>query len=369
MTSPTAALPFLSVENLSLAVPGDPRPVTIVEDVSFAIEVRQTVGLVGESGSGKTMSALAIADLMPSGSQTTGTINLAGRSLLELSDRERESLRGSTIAMVFQDPTSALNPVFTVEKQLRSILRVHHNLRGRQAKTEIASLLTRVGLNEVETVMKSFPHQLSGGMCQRVMIAMALACRPQLLIADEPTTALDVTVQAGIISLLKELADTENLSVLFISHDLGVVSQICEAVVVMYAGQVVEVGSTQQVMRDPAHPYTKALIDCAPDLSEVGIVRSGIPGQPPPAGQAPPGCRFRARCTLATKDCEKDQVLQDLGEQRQVRCWRGGDLGSSTFASRQAAPALSATLGIEADPTLENEVTGSSSSRLPSRGF
>jgi peptide/nickel transport system ATP-binding protein len=269
--------PLLEVDAVSVTMSTHDGDRRILDGVSLAVEPGNVVGVVGESGSGKTITALAVADLLPPGARVDGLIALEGRSLLELDQSERDKLRGSGIAMVFQDPMSSLNPVISVKRQMVSVLSVHRGHSRKKALETARALLMQVGLTDTERVLKSYPHELSGGMCQRVMIALALACRPRLLIADEPTTALDVTVQAEIIALLQRLAVEENLSILFISHDLGVVSKLCSRIVVMYAGQVVETGTTAEILSSPAHPYTRALLNCIPELDQVGVLRSGIP--------------------------------------------------------------------------------------------
>jgi oligopeptide/dipeptide ABC transporter ATP-binding protein len=312
----------LQVRDLSVVLSQGDRPVALSGPVSFDIDDGEIFGLVGESGSGKSMTGLALMRLQPSAATVGGAASLDGRDLVAASEAEMRELRGSALSMIFQEPTTALNPAFTLESQLVAVIRRHSDLNRKAAQVRAVELLQMVGIPDPVTRVKEYPHQLSGGMCQRVMIAMALAAGAKFLIADEPTTALDVTIQEQILQLIERLSAESGLSVLFISHDLGVVARLCRRVAVLYCGEVVETGFAEELLRAPVHPYTQGLVRCAPDLSEVGVVHRGIPGMPPHAGAWPTGCRFRARCPFAADECAQPQVLRPLASGRMVRCCR-----------------------------------------------
>ena len=316
----------LAISNLRVTLQRHGQPVPVIEDLSLDIQEGEIVGMVGESGSGKTMTALAVMQLLPRGGVMTGSIKLDGRELLDLPETELRQVRGARIGMVFQEPVAALNPVFSVGAQLRAAIRAHLDLSRAATRERAIQLLQNVGLPEPELRLRQYPHQLSGGMCQRVMIAMALASGARLLIADEPTTSLDVTIQDEIVRLIRRLAVDTGIAVLSIIHDLGLVSRLCHRVAVVYAGQVVEAGPTRTLLHAPMHPYTQALLRCVPDLSEVGRVRRGIPGTPPQPGTTPPGCRFRPRCEFAMEACQAEQYLEPRAEDHMVRCVRAGEL-------------------------------------------
>jgi oligopeptide/dipeptide ABC transporter ATP-binding protein len=318
--------PHLAVSNLRVTLDQRGRAVPVVDDLSLEVRKGEIVGMVGESGSGKTMTALAVLKLLPRGAQVTGSIRLEGDELLGLTESEMREVRGARVGMVFQEPVAALNPVFTVGVQLLAAIRAHSDVSRADARARAVELLGSVGLPEPELRLRHYPHQLSGGMCQRVMIAMALASGARLLIADEPTTSLDVTIQDEIIRLIRRLAVSSGIAVLFISHDLGLVSRLCHRVVVVYAGQVVEAGPAGALLESPLHPYTQALLRCVPNLDEVGTVRRGIPGSPPMPGSAPPGCRFQPRCEFAVDACQSPQRLELLGDDHEARCVRAHEL-------------------------------------------
>ena len=320
--------PHLAVSNLRVTLDRQGQPVPVIDDLSLDVQAGEIVGMVGESGSGKTMTALAVLQLLPRGARATGSIRLEGQELLEASEAEMQQVRGAQVGMVFQEPVAALNPVFTIGAQLGAAIRAHRDLSRTETRTRAFELLRTVGLPEPELRLRQYPHQLSGGMCQRVMIAMALASGARLLIADEPTTSLDVTIQDEIIRLIRRLAVESGIAVLFISHDLGLVSRLCHRVAVVYAGQVVETGPTRTLLESPLHPYTRALLRCVPDLHEVGVVRRGIPGTPPLPGSIPTGCRFRPRCEFAAEACTAPQLLEPLAEDHQVRCVRAAELAA-----------------------------------------
>ena len=304
VAGPVDETAVLEVRDLTIGVDDGPQ---LVSDVSFTVQPGRVLGLVGESGCGKTMTARSLLGLLPDGvAVTDGSIRFAGRELVGLSDRELNALRGREIAMISQEPMVALDPMFSVAYQLTGPIRRFRGVGRREARTIAAQLLRQVGIVDGERVLKSYPHQLSGGMAQRVAIALALTGEPKLLVADEPTTALDVTVQAEILSLLRALVRDTGLSVVIVSHDLGVVADICDDVAVMYAGQVVESGGTAPVLDDAAHPYTMALLSAnphVPDGEPMPTRLASIPGTVPPPGSWPTGCRFAGRCEFAEEKC------------------------------------------------------------------
>ena len=304
----------LEVVDLRITV-GD---VPAVQGVSFALPRGRRSGLIGESGSGKTVTALAIMGLLPDGLWASGSVRYGEEDLLALPERRLCELRGDRLAMVFQEPMTALNPVMRVGEQVAEPLRVHRGRSRSEALREAVGLLERVQLPEPADRMRSYPHQLSGGQRQRVMIAMAMACSPELLIADEPTTALDVTVQRRILDLLDRLVDEEGLTLLLITHDLPVVAQLCDRVMVMYGGRIVEAGVTQEVFERPRHPYTRGLLDAIPPLDEELPDRHlrAVPGAVPGLGGFPLGCPFRGRCPRADGACVEMPPLAEG-----VACW------------------------------------------------
>jgi oligopeptide/dipeptide ABC transporter ATP-binding protein len=295
-----------------------------VDDVSFQIPQDSTLGLVGESGSGKTLTALSILNLPPAGTRIAqGQILFGGRDLLKMPEREIRKVRGKEIALIFQEPMSSLNPVFTVRTQLTEGMRTHLRISRKEAVERAAHLLEQVGISDPDRRLGEYPHQLSGGMRQRVMIAMALACEPALLIADEPTTALDVTIQAQILDLLRELRRKFRLSTLLISHDLGVVAQNTDWVAVMYAGRVVELASCADLFRRPQHPYTQALLQAMPRLDKRVNRLTTVPGNVPSLRALPRGCGFQPRCPEAIADCcDAAPLLRPAGERHWARCIR-----------------------------------------------
>jgi len=317
---------MLRVEEITVTDYRTGAPVPLTGPVSFSIGNGEIFGLVGESGSGKSMTALALMRLVPRTSRVTGSAVLDGKDVAAASEKEMRELRGNQLAMIFQEPVSALNPVFTLEEQLVAAIRAHKRISRADARKRAIELLRMVGIPDPERRLRYYPHQLSGGMCQRVMIAMALASGARFLIADEPTTALDVTIQEQIIQLIKRLSDETGLSVMFISHDLGVVARICDRVAVLYAGEVVETGMSETLLSSPLHPYSQGLRRCAPHLSEVGVVQRGIAGTPPIAGQWPAGCRFRERCEFAQERCKSPQKLEEVAPGYFVRCCRASEL-------------------------------------------
>lgn len=294
-----------------------------VDGVSFSVSPGETVAIVGESGSGKSITALSIMQLVEKpGRIVEGTIHLQEKEISSLTSKQMTKLRGNQIAMVFQEPMTALNPVYTVGNQITEMLRKHRKMDKKQAYIEAINLLKIVGISRAEEVVNEYPHQLSGGMRQRVMIAMAISCNPKLLIADEPTTALDVTIQAQILDLMMEMKERYNMALLLITHDLGIVSEYADRVVVMYGGQVVEVAPTKQLLRTTKHPYTKGLLESLPNLKE-DVDRLGtIKGTVPPAYALPNGCRFYDRCPLAMEKCkESNPELYQVSTTHAVRCY------------------------------------------------
>ena len=297
---------LLEVQDLAVSFRTDRGEVEALSGVSFGLDEGEVVGVVGESGCGKSLTALVIMGLVPSppGRITRGRITFAGRDLLGLGEAAMTRIRGEQIAMIFQEPMSALNPVFTVGEQVAEVLRVHEGLGRAAARERTVQLLARVGIPDPGRRFGQYPHELSGGLRQRVMIAAALACRPKLLVADEPTTALDVTIQAQILALLADLQREFGMATMLITHDLGVVAQVVKRVVVMYAGKVVEEGPVAAVFGNPSHPYTAGLMRSIPALAGGASRLPAIPGTVPAPGSWPTGCRFAPRCAHAMAECE-----------------------------------------------------------------
>ncbi|MGZ4112993.1 MAG: ABC transporter ATP-binding protein [Tumebacillaceae bacterium] len=314
---------LLEIRDLTVAFANKEKKWTpAIDRVSFSIQRGETLGLVGESGCGKTMSSLSVMGLLPEAANITqGTINFEGQNLLELKDKARNRVRGEKIGMVFQDPMTSLSPYYTVGNQLMEGMRYHLALTKKEARARAIELLEKVGIASPEAVFHEYPMQLSGGMRQRVMIEIAISCEPDLLIADEPTTALDVTTQAQILELLQQLQEENGMSLILISHDLGVIAEMCKRVVVMYAGQVIEEGETRELFAHPTHPYTKALLAATPRLHEKQTRFYSIPGTVPSPSGWGNGCRFRSRCEFATAECGQMPDLIAIGGARQVRCW------------------------------------------------
>ncbi len=316
--------PLLRVRDLRTWFELDDHVVRAVDGVSFDVRRGETVGLVGESGCGKTVTSLSILDLLPHPPAVVGkgsSIRFSGRELVGLREPEMRSLRGAEIAMIFQEPMSSLNPVYTVGGQVAEVVRLHGS-DGADPREKAIRLLAEVGISDPDRRVDEYPHQLSGGMRQRVMIAMALAGEPSLLIADEPTTALDVTIQAQILDLLARLGEARQMAMLLITHDLGVVAEVCDRVVVMYAGQVVEEGSVEDVFDDPQHPYTQGLLAALPSPERTRGALQSIPGTVPSPAAWPEGCRFRERCSWAEGTCAEEQVERTVGKGRRALCWK-----------------------------------------------
>jgi peptide/nickel transport system ATP-binding protein len=317
----------LEVKDLSIFFQLGRSEAQITKKVSFSVRRGERVGIVGESGCGKSVTALALLGLLPPNiSRTEGSVEIGGRNLLRLPERELEGIRGRQVGMIFQEPMSALDPVFTIGHQLRETVMAHNKVSRREARERSIEALASVGIPAPERRYDDYPQQLSGGMRQRVMIAIALACKPQLLIADEPTTALDVTVQAQIVELLIQLTERTGTALLLITHDLGVVAEGCERIVTMYAGEVVEDGPVDKILLHPRHPYTSGLLRSLPRMAKPKARLASIPGRVPLPGEMPPGCRFAPRCTFADDRCAVEQALAPAPGGTLARCCRSGEL-------------------------------------------
>jgi len=319
---------ILSVQDLKVYFRGRDTVARAVDGVSFQIRRGETVCLVGESGCGKTVSALTILDLIPKppGEIVGGNVLFQGTDLLTLNESEMQKIRGNHIAMVFQEPLTSLNPVFTIGDQIGEAILVHEQMEPDELHKRCVQLLKDIGIPSPEHRLKDYPHQLSGGQRQRVMIAMALACNPDVIIADEPTTALDVTVQAQILNLMRSIQQASSMSVLYITHDLGVVANIADRVYVMYAGIIVEQGNTSQIFHSPRHPYTQGLLASLPSRSRRGQSLHSIPGTVPNPAYKPPGCPFHPRCSFLVETCKTQfPDMVDHGEGHLSRCPVMGD--------------------------------------------
>ncbi len=305
---------LLEVRDLTIGFPAGEAPLLAADRVGFKVAAGRTLGLVGESGCGKSVTLRSLMGLVPyPGEVLSGEIHWRGENLLGASKRRLAELRGPEIAMIFQDPSACLNPVFTIGDQMVETLRKRAGLGKAEARTRAIELLDRVGVPSAAQRLRAYPHQFSGGMRQRVMIALAISARPKLLLADEPTTALDVTTQEQILALLVEFQQENGMAVILVSHDLGVISETCDEVVVMYAGRMLEAGLGPAVMRSPRHPYTSGLIEAMPSLEVTDEVPSApIPGQPPNLAKLPPGCPFQPRCEFSRPECASIPVTLDL---------------------------------------------------------
>lgn len=314
---------LLEINNLYTTFRTYAGKVYALNNVSFSVGRGEAVGVVGESGSGKSVTMLSIMRLLSeNGMIESGNIIFDDKNLKDLTDKQMQDLRGKEIGMIFQDPMTSLNPVFTIGNQLVESIMKHTKLKKAEAKLRAIELLKLVGIPSPEKRLKQYPHEFSGGMRQRVMIAMALSCEPKLLIADEPTTALDVTIQAQIIELMKELKEKLNMSIILITHDLGLVADICERVVVMYGGTIVEQGTTEDIFYNPQHPYTKGLLKCIPRLNMGNERLKPIEGQPPDMINPPKGCPFVGRCSSAMTICELQKpIYKEMQNGHGAACW------------------------------------------------
>ncbi len=309
-------MPILEVQDLIVEISGN----RILHGIDLTLDEGKTHGVVGESGCGKSMTGFAIMGMLPPGGKIiSGSIQLDGRELTTLHRREWPSIRGSQIALVMQDPFTSLNPMMRVGDQIAEAIWLHRKVSKSQAKKEVIELIDKVGVPSPETSARKYPHQMSGGQRQRIVIAIAFACRPKVLIADEPTTALDVTLQAQILRLLVDLQRDEGTAVMLISHDIGVIGAMAERISVFYAGGVVELGTAEQVLRSPAHPYTQALLDALPRVGQ-GELRS-ISGQPPDLSHLPPGCPFAPRCVFRFEKCDNKPDLMLMRDEHSAACW------------------------------------------------
>jgi len=325
----TTAAPLLEVTDLSVAFKGHDDTVTVVDRVSFSVEADKTLGIVGESGSGKTVSSLALVGLLPRNATITGSARFDGRELVGMSTRQLRNVRGNDISVIFQEPMTSLDPSFTVGNQLMEAYRNHKGGSKAAARERAIEMLRLVGIPEPQKRIAEYPHSFSGGMRQRVMIALALICSPRLLIADEPTTALDVTIQSQILELLRELQDELGMAIIFVTHDLGVVASVCDEVSVMYAGQAVEQASIDEFFSAPRHPYSQGLLDSMPQSVAKGERLRMIAGTVPLPSRFPTGCRFAPRCPHVVEECTTaSHELERLDDGRRVRCIRQADLAA-----------------------------------------
>lgn len=313
---------LLKVQNLSITFQTATGPLHVVDSLSFSVEAGETFGLVGESGCGKSVTALSLLGLLPERkTRISGSIELSGRELIGMAPNQWRDLRGRKVSMVFQDPMTSLNPLLTIGAHLEEVLRLHRNLSGTALREEAAAWLSRVGIPDPTSRLQAYPFEFSGGMRQRVLIALALAGRPDLLVADEPTTALDVTIQAQILELLRSLQEEFKMGMIFITHDLGVIERISDKLAVMYAGRIVETGPTQVVMRSPRHPYTKGLMESVPGFHARRSRLVSIGGTVPSPNAWPFGCRFHPRCTDATDVCRLEAPALEVDGERAVACY------------------------------------------------
>ena len=323
---------ILEIKNLHTYFYTDSGVIKSVDGVDIELREGTTLGIVGESGSGKSVTALSVMGLLmgTTGKVAEGEILFEGRDLTKLDDEERRKMRGEKISMIVQEPMTSLNPVMKIGDQITECILMHNNISKQEAWDKAVEMLKLTGVPRVERMMKEYPFQLSGGQRQRVMIAMALVCKPKILIADEPTTALDVTIQAQILDLMENLKQKTGTSILFITHDLGVVAEVCDDVVVMYSGRVVEKGDVRSIFASPSHPYTKGLLASIPKLGECAEELESIPGNVPNPKYMPQGCKFAPRCSCAFDKCrEEEPGFYDVGEGHMSRCWlcekKGGD--------------------------------------------
>jgi peptide/nickel transport system ATP-binding protein len=313
---------ILEVKNLKTRFKTDRGRVAVVDGVDFIIRPGETLGVVGESGCGKSVTSLSIMGLLPPNGSNEGSIRFLGKDLLSLSEKEMQKIRGNQVSMIFQEPMTSLNPLHTVGKQIVESIKLHMQVTSQEAKERAIKMLKAVGMPRAEDIYGEYPHQLSGGMRQRVMIAMAMVCDPKLIIADEPTTALDVTIQAQILDLMRDLKEKTDTSIMLITHDLGVVAEMCDRVIVMYAGQIVEETDVHTLFENPKHPYTIGLLDSIPDFEENREYLNSISGSVPLSHEMPKGCRFAPRCSHVKPICHEQQPeMIELDRNHKCRCW------------------------------------------------
>ncbi|TVX87058.1 ABC transporter ATP-binding protein [Paenibacillus agilis] len=354
--------PLLAVQQLQTSFHTQAGEVQSVRGVSFTVREGDIVGIVGESGSGKTITAKSILRLIPSpGVIKGGVVQFRGEDMLKMSERRLREVRGNQIAMISQDPMTALNPVVKIGTQLVEVLRRHRKLSRAEARQKAIELLRQVGITSPEKRIDQYPHEFSGGMRQRVMIAMALSCEPDLLIADEPTTALDVTIQAQILSLMKRLSDTTKTSILLITHDLGVVAQVCTRIIVMYGGLIMEEGTVEDIFERPQHPYTKGLLRSIPRVQEGERERlMAIDGSPPDLLHPPTGCPFMERCAVATERCHELPLYVEAGPSHRALCWYAGQEEASVGdrLANGSGTSIKIALGVTDETAVHEEVGG-----------
>ena len=317
---------ILDIKNLSITYEADGAIVKAVNDISFSLKKGDALGLVGETGAGKTTTALAIMQLLPSinSKVTDGEIKYEGTNVITMPEEKKREYRGNKISMIFQDPMTALNPIFTVGEQIAEVIRLHNTVTEKEASKRAEDMLEMVGIPRNRYY--DYPHQFSGGMKQRVIIAIALACTPSLLIADEPTTALDVTIQAQVLALIERLRKENNTSLILITHDLGVIAETCERAAIMYAGEIVEIGTTEQIFNNTKHPYTEGLFGSIPNINKKVNRLTPIPGLAPDPTDLPKGCKFAPRCKYKCEECEKGNIpVFEVEEGHFVKCLRCRD--------------------------------------------
>jgi len=317
--------PLLALRNLSISFGHHASPVHVVAGIDLVIEEAQTFGLVGESGCGKSLTALSIMGILPHHAMARGEVLFKGNNLLTLDKESMRRLRGKELSMIFQEPMTSLNPVLTIGYQVAEVLMTHEGMKKDEAMEKTVELLRAVKIPSPEIRVREYPHQMSGGMRQRVMIAMAIACNPSLLIADEPTTALDVTIQAQILDLLRSLREQRNMAILLITHDIGVIAENADVAAIMYAGRIVELSTVMNLLAKPKHPYTMGLLDSLPKRK--GIPLKPIPGSVPRPDKFPHGCKFSDRCTHVTSSCKTEEpVLRAISDGHFVRCIRSEEI-------------------------------------------
>jgi peptide/nickel transport system ATP-binding protein len=315
--------PLLEIKDLDVTFRSDKGTVRIVHGLNLTVEQGEIIGIVGESGSGKSVTSLSVMGLLPhpNGFISNGEILLDGRKISNLKEKEMRKLRGNEISMIFQEPMTSLNPVYTIGDQLSEPLKQHRKMTAKERKERIIEMLNKVGIPRAEQIIHEYPHQLSGGMRQRVMISLAMLGEPKLLIADEPTTALDVTIQAQILDLIRRINKGKNTSVMLITHDLGVIAEICDKVAVMYAGEIVEYTDVRTLFDEPLHPYTQGLIASMPNMNERKCELYSIPGNVPKPTELPIGCHFSTRCSFATERCRTEEPPTIKNGNHMVLCW------------------------------------------------